>query len=98
MIALYLNWNHITKTIEVDAASPTSRDAIQESPELQERISEAMVKVWKELGNKPYVPQRVTDKGVQLIPAKGTWNMRMVIHAFQRELGDNFTVGERPNA
>lgn len=98
MIALYLNWNAATKTIEVDAASPTSRNAIVESPELQERISEAMVKVWKELGSLPYVPPRVTDKGVSLVPAKGTWNMRTAIHAFQRELGPDFTVGERPNA
>lgn len=98
MIALYLNWNPITKTIEVDAASPTSRNAIQESPELQERISEAMVKVWKEIGGKPFVPPRITDKEVQLIPAKGTWNMRIAVHMFQRELGVDFTVGERPVA
>jgi hypothetical protein len=98
MISLYASYNPAKKMVEIDAGSPTSRNAIQESPELQERISTALVKAWKEFGNLPFVPARTTDKGVSLVPAKGTYNLTMFVHWLQRELGPEFTVGERPSA
>lgn len=98
MIALYASWNPIRKLVEVDAGSPDSRNAIQESPELQQRISDALVKAWKEFGNKPFVAPRTTDKGASLLPVRGTYNLTMFVHWLQRELGPDFTVGERPNA
>lgn len=98
MIALYASWNPEKQMVEIDAGSPDSRNAIQESPELQECISAALVKAWKEFGNKPFITPKTTEKGTTLIPPRGTYTLSVFVHWLQRELGPDFTVGERPSA